>query len=108
MQMDKTTQTDGFGAQYCSGSLACAGSGKRDAGQWLRVGIAAVFAGQGMVFSLALSMTPPPFASMAYKFLHAGLILSALLVCFLLGGPLLRALKEMFQQGTLSIAALFF
>ena len=60
------------------------------------------------MFSLALSMTPPPFASLAYQFLHAGLILSALFVYILLGGPLLRALMDMFQQGTVSIAALFF
>ncbi|MGB0290780.1 MAG: hypothetical protein ACPGC0_06265, partial [Opitutales bacterium] len=30
---------------------------------WLHVGIAAVFAGQSMVLSLALNMTPPVFGS---------------------------------------------
>lgn len=108
MQSKIASQADDFGAQGCSSSATCASSEEHSAGQWLKVGIAAVFAGQGMMFSLALSMTPPPFASGAYQFLHAGLILSALLVCFLLGGPLLRALIDMVQQRTVSIAALFF
>jgi heavy metal translocating P-type ATPase len=108
MQNQNASQANDFQAQSCSSSAACASPQEHHAGQWLKVGIAAVFAGQGMMFSLALSMTPPPFASVAYQFLHIGLILSALLVCFLLGGPLLRALIEMVQQRTLSIAALFF
>ena len=105
---DEYKSGDDFGARACTDSSACTSPQENHAGQWLRIGIAAVFAGQGMMFSLALSMTPPPFASLAYQFLHAGLILSALFVCILLGGPLLRALMDMFQQGTVSIAALFF
>lgn len=108
MHNKNISQGDNFGALACSDSSACTSPQENHAGQWLRIGIAAVFAGQGMMFSLALSMTPPPFASLAYQFLHAGLILSALFVCILLGGPLLRALMDMFQQGTVSIAALFF
>jgi heavy metal translocating P-type ATPase len=107
MQNENASQASDFRAQSCSSSAGCANPQENHAGQWLKVGIAAVFAGQGMMFSLALSMTPPPFASVAYKFLHAGLIFSALFVCILLGGPLLRALIEMVQQRTISINALF-
>ena len=33
---------------------------------WLKIAIAAVFAGQGMMLSLALSMTPPEFGTAVY------------------------------------------
>ena len=74
---------------------------------WLRIAIASVFAGQGMVFSLALNMTPPPFASMAYWILHGGLILSALAVMTFLGGPLFASTLAMFRGRRLSIEGLF-
>ncbi|MGB0459801.1 MAG: heavy metal translocating P-type ATPase [Opitutales bacterium] len=74
---------------------------------WLHVGIAAVFAGQSMVLSLALNMTPPVFGSTVYWVLHGGLIASALLVFFFLGGNLLRATIGMCRSGRLSIDGLF-
>lgn len=74
---------------------------------WLRIAIAAVFAGQGMVFSLALSMTPPPFGSTAYWVLHGGLIFSALVVLLFLGGPLLCSTFGMLRARRLSIEGLF-
>ena len=74
---------------------------------WLRIAIAAVFAGQGMVFSLALNMTPPPFASTAYWVLHGGLIFSALIVLLFLGGPLFRSTFGMLRAWRLSIEGLF-
>ena len=74
---------------------------------WLRIAIAGVFAGQGMVFSLALNMTPPPYASMAYWILHGGLILSALVVMCFLGGPLFASTLGMFGARRLSIEGLF-
>lgn len=74
---------------------------------WLRIAIAAVFAGQGMVFSLALNMTPPPFGSTPYWVLHGGLIFSALVVLLFLGGPLLGSTWGMLRARRLSIEGLF-
>ena len=55
---------------------------------WWRIGVAAVVAGQSMVFSLAANLTPPEGA--AYWMVHGGLIAAALGVCALLLPPLLR------------------
>lgn len=74
---------------------------------WLRVGIAAVFAGQSMVLSLALNMTPPDFGSRVYWVLHGGLIASALLVLLFLGGSLMASTLVMFRTRRLSIDGLF-
>ncbi|MDQ8194201.1 heavy metal translocating P-type ATPase [Coraliomargarita sp. SDUM461004] len=74
---------------------------------WLRIAIAGVFAGQGMVFSLALNMTPPPYASVAYWILHGGLIFSALVVMAFLGGPLFVSTFGMIRRRHLSIEGLF-
>lgn len=79
----------------------------RLARSWLRVGVAAVFAGQGMVFSLAVNMTPPPFGSVPYWVLHGGLMFSAAVVLVVLGGPLLRSTVAMVQAHRLSIEGLF-
>jgi heavy metal translocating P-type ATPase len=74
---------------------------------WLRIAIAGVFAGQGMVFSLALNMTPPPFGSVPYWILHGGLILSSLVVMLFLGGPLFASTFGMLRGRRLSIEGLF-
>ena len=74
---------------------------------WLRIAIAGVFAGQGMVFSLALNMTPPPFGSTPYWVLHGGLIFSALVVMGFLGGPLFSSTWGMLRSRRLSIEGLF-
>ncbi|MGJ8649806.1 MAG: heavy metal translocating P-type ATPase [Opitutaceae bacterium] len=74
---------------------------------WLRIAIAGVFAGQGMVFSLALNMTPPPYDSTAYWVLHGGLIFSALVVMAFLGGPLFGSTLGMLRSRRLSIEGLF-
>lgn len=74
---------------------------------WLRIAVACVFAGQGMVFSLALSMTPPPFVSPAYLILHGGLIISALVVMGVLGPPLFVSTWEMLKARRISIEGLF-
>jgi len=79
----------------------------RLARSWLRVGIAAVFAGQGMVFSLAVNMTPPPYGSTPYWVLHGGLMFSAAVVLTVLGGPLLRSTAAMARARRLSIEGLF-
>ena len=74
---------------------------------WLRIAVACVFAGQGMVFSLALNMTPPPFVSTAYLILHGGLIISALVVMGVLGPPLFVSTWEMLKARRISIEGLF-
>ncbi|ADE53044.1 heavy metal translocating P-type ATPase [Coraliomargarita akajimensis DSM 45221] len=74
---------------------------------WLRIGIACVFAGQGMVLSLALNMTPPEYGSVAYWVLHGGLIFSALLVMAFLGGALFASTFAMLRHRRLSIEGLF-
>ncbi|MDP4880450.1 MAG: HAD-IC family P-type ATPase, partial [Opitutales bacterium] len=74
---------------------------------WLRIAIAGVFAGQGMVFSLALNMTPPPFGSTPYWVLHGGLMFSALVVMAFLGGPLFGSTFGMLRSRRLSIEGLF-
>ena len=92
---------------FCCAESACDDLDLKHSRAWLRVAIAGVFAGQGMVFSLALNMTPPPFASMAYWILHGGLILSALAVMAFLGGPLFASTLAMFRGRRLSIEGLF-
>ena len=92
---------------FCCAESACDDLELKHSRAWLRVAIAGVFAGQGMVFSLALNMTPPPFASMAYWILHGGLILSALAVMTFLGGPLFASTLAMFRGRRLSIEGLF-
>jgi Cu+-exporting ATPase len=74
---------------------------------WLRIAIAAVFAGQGMVFSLAINMTPPAFGSTTYWVVHAGLMLSSVIVMGFLGGPLFRSTFGMLRARRLSIEGLF-
>jgi len=94
-------------AVVCRAEDACDDLDLKLSRAWLRIAIAGVFAGQGMVFSLALNMTPPPFASMAYLILHGGLILSALAVMAFLGGPLFASTLAMFRGRRLSIEGLF-
>ncbi len=79
----------------------------RMARQWWRIGIAAVFGGQGMVFSLGVNMTPPDYATPAYWLVHGILALSAVLVLLLLGKPLLLATLSMIKARRLSIEGLF-
>ena len=92
---------------FCCAESACDDLDLKLSRAWLRIAITGVFAGQGMVFSLALNMTPPPFASMAYWILHGGLILSALAVIAFLGGPLFTSTLAMFRRRRLSIEGLF-
>ncbi len=72
---------------------------------WLRVGIALVVAGQTMVFSLAISMSP---LDHSYRiWLHAGLIAASLLVMLLLGKPMLTEAWRTVRQGRISVDQLF-
>ncbi|MGJ3243992.1 MAG: heavy metal translocating P-type ATPase [Opitutales bacterium] len=74
---------------------------------WLPVGLAAVVAGQSMVFGLAVNLTPPAFGSPAYLILHGWLLLSALLVLALLLGEPLRGVLEAARRRRLSVESLF-
>lgn len=98
-----------------AGGCCCTGKNQEDSdnldlklsGKWLRIAVAGVFAGQSMVLSLALNMTPPPYGSRAYWILHGGLILSSLVVMAFLGGPLFRATWNMIRHRRLLIEGLF-
>lgn len=72
---------------------------------WFRVGIAAILAGQGMVFSLAVNLTPPE--GRAYWIVHGGLIGSAVVVFLLLGGPLLRESWAAWREWRVTVDSLF-
>ncbi len=108
MELAEKEDVAGTQAGTCSArELPCGAAGPGSTRAWLHVGIAAVFAGQSMVLSLALNMTPPVFGSTVYWVLHGGLIASALLVFLFLGGNLLRATLGMCRSGRLSIDGLF-
>lgn len=91
----------------CRTENACVDLDLKLSRAWLRIAIAGVFAGQGMMFSLALNMTPPPFGSMPYWILHGGLIFSALVVMGFLGMPLFASTWGMLRSRRLSIEGLF-
>ncbi len=74
---------------------------------WLRIAIAGVFAGQGMVFSLAMNMTPPAYGTTAYWVVHGSLVFSAVIVMLFLGGPLFASTFGMLRSRKLSIEGLF-
>lgn len=74
---------------------------------WLKLGIAAVVAGQGMVFGLAVNISPPAFHSPTYWVLHGGLAFSAVVVGLILGPRLCRETFASLQRGRLSVEALF-
>jgi heavy metal translocating P-type ATPase len=72
----------------------------------VKLALAVFFAGQSMIFSLAINVTPPdePAALRAVQ----GLILAATLVVLaLLGGPLLRAVATELCRGRVTIELLF-
>ncbi|TVP76225.1 MAG: hypothetical protein EA353_12450, partial [Puniceicoccaceae bacterium] len=94
---DSNTSSDRPATVVCRVDDECDDLDLKLSRAWLRIGVAGFFAGQGMVFSLALNMTPPPFGSMPYWILHGGLILSSLLVMAFLGGPLFASTYGMFR-----------
>lgn len=76
-------------------------------GYWLRLGIALVLAGQGMVFGLAINVASPPYASQTYWYLHGALLASALIVMALLGPRLVRESIQSIRDRRLTVEALF-
>lgn len=72
---------------------------------WWRVGLALIIAGQTMVFSLAIDLSP---IEHEYRWwLHGGLIAASLLVVILLGKPLLIEAVRTVRQGRISVDQLF-
>ncbi|WOO43360.1 cation-translocating P-type ATPase [Rubellicoccus peritrichatus] len=76
---------------------------------WLRVGIVLVIAGQGAVLSLGLNTAEPPLTPQnpIYWALHGGLLLSALIVLAILGGPLVRETAAALRQRKITVDSLF-
>lgn len=69
----------------CSESAPSAPSG---AGQWFRLAVAGLIAGQSMIFSLAVNLSPPPAG--ARTAIHGVLAAAAVAVFLLAGLPILR------------------
>lgn len=74
-------------------------------GPWLRLGISLVIAGQSMVLSLAINLTPA--RPHEQWFLQTGILLLTLVVVALLGGPLAATVWRSLRQGRLTVEALF-
>jgi len=72
---------------------------------WLRIGAGLAVAGQTMVFSLAVNLSPPDGTT--YWIVHAGLILSAAAVLAFLGGDLIRSALDAVRQWRINIDLLF-
>jgi heavy metal translocating P-type ATPase len=72
---------------------------------WLRIGIGVAVAGQAMVFSLAVNLTPAEGA--AYWLVHGGLLASALLALVFLGRDLVGAAWSAVRERRVSIDLLF-
>ena len=104
---DEPSTTSNQPAIVCRGEDDCDDLDLKLSRAWLRIAIAGVFAGQGMIFSLALNMTPPPYGSVPYWILHGGLILSSVVVMAFLGGPLFASTFGMLRGRRISIEGLF-
>ena len=74
-------------------------------GAWLRIGIGLAVAGQAMVFSLAVNLTPAEGA--AYWLVHGGLLASALGVLIFLGRDLVGEAWSALRARRVSIDLLF-
>ena len=90
--------------------LPCAHPGLPGFG--FRIGLSLALAGQGMVFGLGYNNAlaageAPAYGSLLYGILHGALILSAVAVAALLGGPLFGETTEAVRERRLSVEALF-
>lgn len=72
---------------------------------WWRIGVAAVVAGQSMMFGLAVNLTPPEGA--AYWIIHGVLLGAALAVCVLLLPPMVGEAWRAARAHTISVEMLF-
>ncbi|MDX6766713.1 MAG: cation-translocating P-type ATPase [Candidatus Methylacidiphilales bacterium] len=83
----------------------CVEDRKEQARHWLRLGLAALIAGQSMVFSLAVNLDRPESAS--YLILHGLLALAALAVFLLVGLPMARTAWSQARRGRAAIEQFF-
>ncbi len=83
----------------------CSNRAGRFQSEWLRLGGAALVAGQSMVFGLAVNMAPPE-GSMR-DLLHWVLALAAVIVFLLVGGPLLRQAWQGLRMGRINVEQFF-
>ncbi|MBC2595047.1 heavy metal translocating P-type ATPase [Ruficoccus amylovorans] len=76
---------------------------------WLKVAIALVIAGQGMIFGLGYNTADPrpEFGTPVYWLLNGGLFLSAVVVMTLLGPPLFAETWQTLRRGRLTVESLF-
>ena len=75
------------------------------AGDWLRIGIASIVAMLSMTFGLAVNISPP--GPEARPWLHGILAVSAVVVFFLVGGPLCRRAWDEAKAGRVAVEQLF-
>jgi heavy metal translocating P-type ATPase len=78
---------------------------QREARQWLRLGVAGLLAGQAMIFSLAVNLSP--VTGTAHTLIHSALALSALGVFFLAGLPILRESWDAARRGRIVFEQFF-
>lgn len=78
---------------------------------WWRLGVALVFAGQTMLFSLGYNNTPvadrPARGELGYWALHGGLLVSCLVVLVLLGPGLFKRAYNGLRAGKIELESLF-
>ncbi len=75
------------------------------AGEWLRIGIAAIVAMLSMTFGLAVNISPP--GPEARPWIHGVLAFSAVVVFLLVGGPLCRRAWDELKAGRIVVEQLF-
>lgn len=75
------------------------------AGEWLRLVVAGLVAGQSMIFGLAVNLAPPEGA--ARWVVHGLLALSAVVVFVLVGLPVLRRSLDALREGRVVMEQLF-
>lgn len=77
----------------------------RLAGEWFRIGLAAIIAMLGMTFGLAVNISPPGME--ARPWIHGILAASAVIVFVLVGGPLLRRAWAEARASRIAVEQLF-
>lgn len=77
--------------------------------QWLRIAIAIMFGGQGMVLGIGLNRADPRLEpdNPIYWVLHGGLFLTAVVAFALLGWPLVKNAISTLREGRLGVETLF-
>lgn len=78
---------------------------QREARTWLRLGIAGLLAGQAMIFSLAVNLSP--VEGTPHFIIHGALALSAIGVFLLAGLPILRESWHALRQGRIVFEQFF-